>query len=156
MSPPSRSRRSTRAVGGGGICRCRGAIRERGIVSPSDLGLIREEIEALVELGELTQARELTALLEQEGAKLRPTWTPPMAARARGLIAAAAGDLERAEEELTAAVAGRDSASAWVQGQNLLSLGGSASLRLSGALSVVPSPDSARAASLRRIRRLRR
>jgi DNA-binding CsgD family transcriptional regulator len=99
------------------------AIRERGIVTPSDLGPIREEIEALVELGELEQARELTALFEQEGAKLRPTWTPPLAARARGLIAAAAGDLERAEEELTAAVAGRDSVAPLPQGENLLALG---------------------------------
>jgi DNA-binding CsgD family transcriptional regulator len=100
-----------------------GAVRERGIVSPSDLGPIREEIEALVELGELEEARELTALLEQDGATLRPTWTPPLAARARGLIAAAAGDLERAEEELTAAVAGRDSVAPLLQGENLLALG---------------------------------
>jgi DNA-binding NarL/FixJ family response regulator len=46
-----------------------------------------------------------------------------MTARARGLIAAAAGDLDRAVEELTAAAAARDFVSAWMHALNLLALG---------------------------------
>jgi len=98
-------------------------IRDRGITGPSDLPPLSDEIEALVALGELEQARELTTLLERQGAKLRLAWTRPISARARGLIAAAAGDLDRAAEELTAAVAGRESVAPATHAHNLLALG---------------------------------
>ncbi len=55
-----------------------------------------DEIEALVELGQLERAEALIAWLEKRGAELDRSWTIAVAARCRGLLHAARGDKERA------------------------------------------------------------
>src|SRR5262249_45104190 len=59
-------------------------LRQHGFRGASDLRALVWEIEALTDLGELEQARELATLLEQEGTKRVPAWTRTMTARARG------------------------------------------------------------------------
>jgi ATP/maltotriose-dependent transcriptional regulator MalT len=53
-------------------------------------------LEALIEVGELEQARELLAQFEREGRELESPWALAVATRLRGLLAAATGDLPSA------------------------------------------------------------
>ncbi len=59
-----------------------------------------DEVEALVELGELEQARGLLDPFEQRARRLDRGWALAAAARCRGLLAAAGGDCEAALERL--------------------------------------------------------
>ena len=63
-----------------------------------------DEIEALVELGQLDRAEALIAWLEKRGAELDRSWTIAVAARCRGLLHAARGDKERAMGSLVDAM----------------------------------------------------
>jgi DNA-binding CsgD family transcriptional regulator len=62
-------------------------------------------VEALIEVGELEQARELLAQFEREGRELESPWVLALAARLRGLLEAAAGDLPGALVSLERALA---------------------------------------------------
>ena len=55
-----------------------------------------DEIEALVSLGELERAEQLVEPIQQRGRELDRPWALAVAARSRGLIAAARGDLAAA------------------------------------------------------------
>lgn len=64
-----------------------------------------EEIEALVELGELDRAEPMVRWLEERGAALDRPWARAAAGRCRGLLCAARGDSDAALAALTAALA---------------------------------------------------
>jgi DNA-binding CsgD family transcriptional regulator len=64
-----------------------------------------DEIEALVALGELERAERLVEPIEQRGRELDRPWALAVAARSRGLIAAARGDLDAALEHIDEALA---------------------------------------------------
>jgi DNA-binding CsgD family transcriptional regulator len=79
-------------------------LGEIGFQEPSALYLPWSDLDALVELGELDEAEALAAEIQRLGeARDHPT-TLAVAARGRGLVLAARGDIARAEEELTRAV----------------------------------------------------
>ena len=67
---------------------------------PGAFPLVPDEVEALVALGELESAERLTDRLDQQGQALDRSLAIATAARCRGLVAAARGDLEGAEEHL--------------------------------------------------------
>jgi DNA-binding CsgD family transcriptional regulator len=69
--------------------------------SPADLP---DEIEALVALGELEKASRLIGLLDERGRALDRPWALAVAARGRGLLLAARGDLEGAERAIEEAL----------------------------------------------------
>jgi DNA-binding CsgD family transcriptional regulator/DNA polymerase III delta prime subunit len=62
-------------------------------------------VEALIEVGELEKARKLLAQFEREGRELESPWVLALAARLRGLLEAAAGDLPGALVSLERALA---------------------------------------------------
>ena len=73
------------------------AIGERiGLVEPGQWRFHGDHIEALVGLGEFERAATLCARLEERGRAVDRPWALATAARSRGLIAAAQGDLEAA------------------------------------------------------------
>jgi len=75
-------------------------IGERiGLVEPGQWRFHADHIEALVGLGELERAAALCARLEERGRAVDRPWALATAARCRGLIAAAQGDLEAAVTE---------------------------------------------------------
>jgi DNA-binding CsgD family transcriptional regulator len=61
---------------------------------------VPDEVEALVALGELGSAERLTDRLDEQGQALDRSLAVATSARCRGLIAAARGDLQEAEEHL--------------------------------------------------------
>ena len=61
--------------------------------------------EALVAVGRVEEAEAIVALLEQRGAALDRAWAVAAGARGRGLLLAAAGDVEGAEQALERALA---------------------------------------------------
>jgi DNA-binding CsgD family transcriptional regulator len=67
-----------------------------------------DEIEALVSLGELERAEQLVEPIEQRGRELDRPWALAVAARSRGLIAAARGDLAAAVASIEEALAQLD------------------------------------------------
>ncbi|MGH2671630.1 MAG: ATP-binding protein [Actinomycetota bacterium] len=67
---------------------------------PGAFPFVPDEVEALVALGELAFAERLTDQLDEHGRALDRSLALATAARCRGLIAAARGDLEGAEEHL--------------------------------------------------------
>jgi DNA-binding CsgD family transcriptional regulator len=81
-------------------------------------------LEALIEVGELEQARELLAQFEREGRELESPWALAAATRLRGLLAAATGDLQSALASLERAVAEQEGRG-WPfdQARTLLALG---------------------------------
>jgi DNA-binding CsgD family transcriptional regulator len=76
------------------------ANRAAGIVEPGENRFLGDLVEALVELRRLDEARERTAELERRGRELRRPAVQAVAARCRGLLAAAGGDLAGALGEL--------------------------------------------------------
>jgi DNA-binding CsgD family transcriptional regulator len=76
-----------------------GLTEAMGLREPAVFPFIPDAVEALVSLGELDEAKELTERLERQGAPGR-SLTLGTAARCRGLIAAAVGDLPSAAIEL--------------------------------------------------------
>jgi DNA-binding CsgD family transcriptional regulator len=67
-----------------------------------------DEIEALVELGQLDRAEPLLAWLEQRGTELGRPWALAAAGRCRGLLSAARGDLDGALAACESALAEHD------------------------------------------------
>lgn len=64
-----------------------------------------DEIESLIARGDLDAAEAQVELLEEQGRRLNRAWTVAVAARCRGQLAAAQGDLERALGALDEALA---------------------------------------------------
>jgi DNA-binding CsgD family transcriptional regulator len=67
-----------------------------------------DEIEALIELGQIGQARALTGWLEERGSQQARPWALAVAGRCRGLLHAAEGDNEAALQALRRALAVHD------------------------------------------------
>jgi DNA-binding CsgD family transcriptional regulator len=65
---------------------------------------VPDDIEASLGLGDLDRARDLVAWMERVAAGTGRAWTKAMAARSRGLLLAAEGQLEGAERALAAAL----------------------------------------------------
>jgi DNA-binding CsgD family transcriptional regulator len=81
-------------------------------------------LEALIGVGELERARGLLAQFEREGRKLESPWVLAVAARLRGLLDAAAGDLPSALVSLARALAEQESRGwPFECGRTLLALG---------------------------------
>ncbi|MGH2805740.1 MAG: helix-turn-helix transcriptional regulator [Actinomycetota bacterium] len=77
-------------------------------VGPGDPGVVRflpDDIEALVALGEIEQARVLTEILEERGRTLDRPWALATGARSAALLAAAEGDFDRASDAIARALA---------------------------------------------------
>ena len=75
------------------------AVREAGFGEP----LFRfhgDAIETLLALGQTEKATVLLAELEEQGAALQRVWALTIASRCRALVSAAAGDIDRASDEL--------------------------------------------------------
>lgn len=83
-------------------------LRGMGIVEPAPYRFHGDHVEAVVALGDLERAESLTRRLEERSQVVAKAWTRVMAARARGLVDAAQGDLEAAEASATAALAAHD------------------------------------------------
>jgi DNA-binding NarL/FixJ family response regulator len=77
---------------------------ERGIGEPALCRALPDEIEALTRLGELDAAEALLGPFEARSARLGRRWGTAVAARCRGLLLAAQGELSAAEEAINAAV----------------------------------------------------
>lgn len=79
-------------------------LRGMGIVEPAPYRFHADHVEAVVALGDLARADELTRRLEERREVLAKPWTVAMAARARGLVEAARGNLDAAEASARAAL----------------------------------------------------
>jgi DNA-binding CsgD family transcriptional regulator len=79
-------------------------VLANGLGEPSSPACLQDEIEALVALGELAKADQLIELLADRGRVLDRPWALGVAARGRGLLLAARGDLEGAERALQEAI----------------------------------------------------
>ncbi len=79
-----------------------------GLADPIGLVFLPDEIEALVALGELARAQPLIELLRRLGVTHDRPWAMAAAARSRGILAAARGDLEEAIVALGEALAAHD------------------------------------------------
>lgn len=75
------------------------------LLEPGAFPFVPDEVEALVALGELGSAERLTDRLDEHGRALDRSLALATAARCRGLVAAARGDLEGAEEHLQRSLA---------------------------------------------------
>jgi DNA-binding NarL/FixJ family response regulator len=75
-----------------------------GHVEPCVLRFHHNHVEALVELRELARAEELVEFLEGRAGALRTPWIVAAAARGRGLVAGAHGDISAAELALEEAL----------------------------------------------------
>jgi DNA-binding CsgD family transcriptional regulator len=69
-----------------------GALHAMGVGEPTLFPVLPDEIEALIGLGELDQAKPLIEELHAQGRRLDRAWALASAARGRGLLAAARGD----------------------------------------------------------------
>lgn len=83
-------------------------LRRMGIVEPAPYRFHADHVEAVVSLGDLERAEELTQRLEARREVVAKPWTVVMAARARGLVEAARGDLRAAESAAMAALRAHD------------------------------------------------
>ncbi len=96
-------------------------------LGPTDpvLGIfLPDEIEALIELGELVRAERLIELLERPGRTLDRPWALAVSARCTGLLHAARGDLEAALTSLDEALVHHDRAKMpFERARTLLALG---------------------------------
>ncbi len=79
-------------------------IRATGIAEPSLHRFLPDEVEALILLGELGSAQSLLAPFEARSAELDRAWGRASAARCRGLLLAAGGDLDGAASALEVAL----------------------------------------------------
>ena len=95
-----------------------------GLADPIGLVFLPDEIEALVALGELARAQPLIELLRRLGVTHDRPWAIAAAARGRGILAAARGDLEEATTALEDALAAHDRVEMpFERGRTLLALG---------------------------------
>jgi DNA-binding CsgD family transcriptional regulator len=95
-----------------------------GLADPSGLVFLPDEIEALVALGELARAQPLIELLRRLGMIHDRPWAIAAAARGRGILAAARGDLPEATAALEEALAAHDRVDMpFERGRTLLALG---------------------------------
>jgi DNA-binding CsgD family transcriptional regulator len=95
-----------------------------GLADPIGLVFLPDEIEALVALGELARAQPLIELLRRLGTTHDRPWAIAAAARGRGILAAARGDLEEAITALEEALAAHDRVEMpFERGRTLLALG---------------------------------
>jgi DNA-binding CsgD family transcriptional regulator len=79
-----------------------------GIREPRILRTIPDEVASLVAVGEAEMAANLLGRFEREARRLDRVWAVAAAARCRGLLAAAEGDLERAERAFEEALRQHD------------------------------------------------
>ncbi len=79
-----------------------------GLADPIGLVFLPDEIEALVALGELGRAQPLIELLRRLGEAHNRPWAIAAAARGRGILATAQGDLDEATAALREALAAHD------------------------------------------------
>jgi DNA-binding CsgD family transcriptional regulator len=85
------------------------AAAAAGLAEPAALApFLPDEIEALIGLGDLVSARRLIDLLESRGRALDRAWALATAARCRGLLLAAEGDVAGALAPLAQALAEHD------------------------------------------------
>ncbi len=95
-----------------------------GLIDPACLPFLPDEIEALIGLGELARAEPLIELLRRLGVAHRRTWAIAAAARGRGILATARGDLDAAIAALHEALAAHDQVEMpFERGRTLLALG---------------------------------
>lgn len=76
-----------------------------GLADPIGLVFLPDEIEALIALGELTRAEALIELLDRLGRAHDRAWATAAAARGRGLLLTARGELDAAIDALDRALA---------------------------------------------------
>jgi DNA-binding CsgD family transcriptional regulator len=79
--------------------------RQIGLKEPCLLRYHADHVETLAGLGELERAERATDWLEQQGRSTAHAWPLAVAARSRGLVAAASGDLDGAARALERALA---------------------------------------------------
>jgi DNA-binding CsgD family transcriptional regulator len=95
-----------------------------GVADPAMLAFLPDEIEALIALGELNRAQPLVELLRRLGQIHDRPWAIAAAARGRGMLATAQGNLEQAVEALEEALAAHDRVEMpFERGRTLLALG---------------------------------
>ncbi len=90
------------------LSRADAGLTGMGIVEPAPYRFHADHVEAVVALGDLDRAEELTQRLEHRRSVVPKPWTVVMAARARGLVQAARGDLEGAEASARTALSGHE------------------------------------------------
>lgn len=106
------------------LSRADAALEKMGMIEPAPYRFHADHVEAVVAIGDLERAEGLVRRLEARRAILPKPWTVVMAARARGLVAAARGDLEAAEASCRAALAGYPAlAMPFERGRDLVLLG---------------------------------
>ena len=76
------------------------AVREAGFGEPALFRFHGDAIETLLVLGQTEEAAAVLAELEQQGTALQRVWALAVASRCRALLSAAAGDIDRASDEL--------------------------------------------------------
>jgi DNA-binding CsgD family transcriptional regulator len=79
-------------------------VLANGLGEPLNAACLHDEVEALISLGELAKAGQLIELLAERGRLLDRPWARAVAARGRGLLLAAKGDLEGAEQAIEEAL----------------------------------------------------
>jgi DNA-binding CsgD family transcriptional regulator len=95
-----------------------------GLGEPGVLRFLPDEVEALIELGDLEQARALVDALEERGRALDRAWALATGARSRGLLLAAEGDLAGAHAALGRALQAHERLPhPFERGRTLLALG---------------------------------
>jgi DNA-binding CsgD family transcriptional regulator len=95
-----------------------------GLGEPGVLRFVPDQIQALIELGELEQARALVDALEERGRALDRAWALATGARSRALLLAAEGDLAGAHAALERALEAHERlAQPFEFGRTLLALG---------------------------------
>jgi DNA-binding CsgD family transcriptional regulator/tetratricopeptide (TPR) repeat protein len=106
------------------LSRADAGLSAMGMVEPAPYRFHADHVEAVVALGDLDRAAELTRRLEARREVLPKPWTVVMAARARGLLEAAGGELEAAEASAMAALDGHQALGMpFERGRDLLLLG---------------------------------
>jgi DNA-binding CsgD family transcriptional regulator len=99
-------------------------LAAHGLGEPGVLRFVPDQIQALIELGELEQARALVEALEERGRALDRAWALATGARSRALLLAAEGDLTGAHAALERALAAHERlAQPFELGRTLLALG---------------------------------
>jgi DNA-binding CsgD family transcriptional regulator/TolA-binding protein len=103
-----------------------GAVATAGFAEPTaaDMFFHGDVAEAFVGTGRVDDAEPIVAWLEERGATLGRAWAIAVGARCRGLILAAAGDVEAAEQSLERALAAHEHLPMPIErGRTLLVLG---------------------------------
>ena len=99
-------------------------LEQMGYGEPSHDGVLPNAIDALVQLGELDDARPLVDRLEDQGRRLDNPYGLSTGARSRGLLLAAEGDVVGAERAFAEALAHHERMPcAFERGRTLLALG---------------------------------